>query len=384
MRARRLLICNYEYPPLGGGGGTCSRFLGIALAKAGHDVELVTAAYRDLPAREADQGLRIVRVPALRKQEGQSNPIEMMSFVASAAPRLLLRRRLPDAVISFHSIPSGLAAFPMSLLRGVPHIVLFRGGDVPGWLPGELEKMHALTLWLNRLIVYRAASALANSNGLRDLAQLAFPKKNIGVLPNGVDAERFRPPAEGRAGRTGPVRLFFAGRITTQKGVDTLLRALAEGAVRDLDWRMVIGGTGPQLGAYKELAGALGIAAKVEFVGWLSRERILAEYAAADALVFPSRYEGMPNVVLEAMACGLPIVGTRIAGTEELVREGENGFLVAPDDAVGLSRAIAEVVENAARRAEMGVRSRAIIEGGWSWEKRAEELGAEVERVARG
>lgn len=385
MPSRRILFCNYEFPPLGGGGGTCSKYLAGYLAAMGHRVEVVTAHHRGL-ARDVRAGnLRLRRLSALRRRRGQSNPLEMASYACAAFPYLLLRwARRPDVIVSFHSIPSGLPAWPLSMIWGVPHIVLFRGGDVPGWLPGELDGMHRRTLWLNRLIVYQAAAALANSDGLRDLAQPSFPRKEIGVLRNGVDLRAYRPPPGGRGGRTGPVRLIFAGRITTQKGIDTLLRALAGGALRPLDWVFDLVGDGPQLGEYLALAEKLGIGSRVVSHGWLGRSALRGLYQEADLLVFPSRYEGMPNVVLEAGATGLPTVATRIAGTEEIIVEGENGFLVEVDDEAGLAARIADLVTDERLRLRLGKGARRLAIDGWSWPGRARQLEAVIEEVLRG
>lgn len=380
MPARRILICNYEYPPLGGGGGTCSRAFARELLRLGHRVEVVTARFRGQPPDIQRGRFRLRRLPALRGKLGQSNPVEMMSYVASAVPYLLLRRGpRPDVAISFHSIPSGMAAWPLSVLRGVPHIVLFRGGDVPGWLPGELQLYHRATLWLNRLIVDQAALALANSDGLRDLAQKSFPRTRIGVLYNGVDPGTYKPPAEGRDARTGPVRLVFAGRITTQKGIDTMLDAL--GGLRALDWTLEIGGDGPEIPALSAQAERLGIADRVAFLGWLSREGVAELYRRGDVLIFPSRYEGMPNVVLEGIASGLPVVGTRIAGTEQIIEPEANGLMVEPDDVPALREAIRRLVEDRALRLRLGEEARRRAVETWSWKGRAKELEAKIESV---
>lgn len=384
MPPRRILFCNYEYPPLGGGGGTCCRYLGQELARRGHQVEVVTAHWGDLETDVREGNFRLRRLKGLRKLPGQSNPIEMMAYVATAVPYLLFRGGpKPDAIVSFHSIPSGLAAFPCSVLWGVPHIALFRGGDVPGWLPGELELYHKLTLWLNRMIVYQSAEALANSDGLRDLAQKSFPKKKVGVLYNGVDLHNFAPPAEGRAARTGPPRLLFAGRITTQKGIDTMLDALGSDRVRALPWRLDIAGDGPQLSEYQAQAARLGIGDRVVFHGWRERDEVKLLYQQADSLVFPSRYEGMPNVVLEALASGLPVIGTRIAGTEQLIEEGSNGFLIEVDDRAALEERLLILIGDSTRRRTMGEAARRFVEQHWSWQARAVELEGFIEGVVR-
>jgi glycosyltransferase involved in cell wall biosynthesis len=376
------LILNYEFPPIGGGGGTCSRYFARELARLGHEVEVVTSHWGKLPRVVKKGRFTLRRLRGLRRLPGQSNPVEMMAYVATAFPYLLLRGApKPDVMISFHSIPSGMPAFPLSMLWGVPHIVLFRGGDVPGWLPGELQLYHRATLWLNRLIVYQSAEALANSDGLRNLAQKSFPKKQVGVICNGIDLGSFCPPADNRSGRTGPVRLVFAGRITTQKGIETILDALAHEAMRGLDWHLDVAGDGPMLEEYRSRAEELGLSQRITWHGWLDRPEVRTLYGSADVLVFPSRYEGMPNVVLEALGCGLPVVGTRIAGTEELVQEGRNGFLVEVDDPGALADRVATLVRDGELRRRMGAEARRFVEERWSWTSRAKELEDIVERI---
>ncbi|MEQ8819232.1 MAG: glycosyltransferase family 4 protein [Sumerlaeia bacterium] len=381
MPKRHFLFCNYEYPPIGGGGSTMCQHMAKTLVGLGHTVEVVTAAFSDLPRFEDHGALTIRRVPALRKLAGQSNPKEMLSYAFSAAPRLLFRKGpLADIIVSFHSIPSGLVGWPVSRLRGIPHIVRFGGGDVPGWLPGDLERMHRLTLPINRAVVYSADAAIANSDGLRSLAQKAFPKKEIETTYNAVDTGFYRPAQGPRP--DGPVRLFFAGRMTSQKGMDTLLDALNFLKNRDLpEWRLDAAGEGPMLESFETRARDHGLADRVAFPRFLSRDKVLEGYQRADLFAFPSRYEGMPCVVLEAMACGLPIVGTRIMGTEQLVADNENGFLVPPDRPEELADVLAKVIADSALRARLGQKSRELAEAEWSWTRRAVDLSELAERV---
>ncbi|MBI1292940.1 glycosyltransferase [bacterium] len=374
-RPLRFLFCNYEYPPLGGGAGMVSKFLARELVARGHHVEVVTTWFPGLERRTVEGNLTITRLRSRRRKMGQSNPVEMISYVLTALPWVLLRlAKRPDVIMSYHSIPSGLVGFPLSILWRIPHIVQFHGGDVPGWLPGVLSTYHRCTLWLNRWVVYQAAAAVAVSDGLRDLAQPSFPKRQLGTLANGVDLEVFTPPPSGRAGRDGPPRLFFVGRVTVQKGVDVLLKALADPRVMALDWCLDLAGDGPQLAEYREQAAALGLTDRIVFHGWLTREQVRPLFDTADVLVLPSRYEGMPIVVLEAMGCGLPVIATDIPGTRELIADGETGLLVKPEDSADLAAALARLIGDPAERLRIGAQARTDAEARWSWAARAEEL----------
>ncbi|MCB2154415.1 glycosyltransferase family 4 protein [bacterium] len=373
---------NYEFPPIGGGSGTGSRYLARELVMLGHEVEVVTSWFRGLPKDYRQRSLRIRRLRTIRKMAGQCRPFEMISYVVVAFFYLLLRRGpKPDVIVSFHSIPSGMPALPLSILWRVPHIVLFRGGDVPGFLPQDLAKMHARTLWLNRAIVNQAKVAAANSAGLRRMASQAFPSKEIGVLANGVDSRVFTPP-EDRKGRDC-LTFIFAGRMTNQKGLNVLVRAVKAATEKrpGLKWRAVLIGEGPVREEIEALVSECGLTGKFEFPGWVERRRMAAHYQNADILVFPSRYEGMPNVVLEAMSAGLPVVGTHVAGTEELVKEELNGFLVEKDDIDALADRIGRLIDDEDLRLRMGAASRDQIEQFWSWTQRAEQL-AEMGEVA--
>jgi len=179
---------------------------------------------------------------------------------------------------------------------------------------------------------------LANSESLRTyLINEGIDSRTLAVIPNAVDLQRFARPREVEPGK---LTVLFIGRLTRQKGVDVLLRAARELSGR-IDARFVVVGDGPDRMQLQHLATEFGLR-NVEFTG--PSQRVPELLAEADVLVLPSRWEGMPNVVLEALAARCPVVGTDVVGTRDLIRDGENGLLVPPDDHGALSAAIERVL----------------------------------------
>ncbi len=189
------------------------------------------------------------------------------------------------------------------------------------------------------------------------------PAERLRVVRNGVDLERFRPPSRGarrlRDRPGGPVWLF-AGRGFARKGLDTALCALARSRVRDARLR-VAGGDPP--GPWQRLAKRLGVAQRVEFLGF--RRNLPALYAEADALLLPTRYDDFANVCLEAAAAGLPVVTSAANGAAELLR-GDAGWVVEDAEDAGAFAEALDALRDPARRRRLGEAGRAVAEAhGW-------------------
>jgi glycosyltransferase involved in cell wall biosynthesis len=331
---------------------------------------VVTAAFAGLPRRQAVDGFVLRRIPALRRHADHCSPLEMLAFMGSASLALPLMTGSwrPDACLAFFGIPCGPPAWLLRVLRGVPYIVSLRGGDVPGFQPYDLAGYHRLTAPLIRFLWRGAAHVVANSQGLASLARRSAGDTPIRVIPNGVDTDRFAPSAVSAPSDT--VRLCFVGRLVRQKGLDVLLDALAR--LVDRSWRLTLVGDGPERPKLVGQAVALGLAGRFRFVGWTDRDALPGLLAAHDLFVFPSRDEGMPNAVLEAMAAGLPVVATAIAGNEELVVDGQTGLLVPPGDPAALAQALVRLLDAPGLRGTYGRAGRDRVEREYSWKRVAE------------
>lgn len=360
----RILLMNSEYPPIGGGAGNASANIARELAALGQDIHVLTTSFRNLPHDEMIDGVHVLRVPSFRHRTDRSGAFEQSVFIIASLVGVLrlLRHWRPDVILAFFGVPAGVTAMVTWLLFKIPYVVSLRGGDVPGFRPYDFGTYHHLIAPLLRHVWKNARAVVANSIGLRAMALNFEPRYTIKIIPNGVNVDRYTPSA---TRNWNTPRLLFVGRFVHQKGLDLLLPAL--GQLTDLPWDFTAIGDGPQREALEAFAARLGIAERIHFLGWQRDGELEKHYRESNLFVLPSRHEGMPNVVLEAMASGLPVLATRIAGSEELILPGITGELVPPEDVPALVAALRQLMTDAGLRRRLGSAGRQRVEGAFNW-----------------
>lgn len=239
-------------------------------------------------------------------------------------------------------------------------------------------------LALARLTARPVDLFVANARALTDSIERVFgaPSSKIRVVHDGVDLERWsghHPADLSHVGIEKKDRVFFtAARLHPQKGIEDLIRAAAGILSSTSDLHFVVAGEGPSRQALTQLIEAKGIRGRFHLLGW--RDDIEALLARADLFVLPSRFEGLPNSVIEAMASGRATVATAVAGTPELIQEGSTGWLCPPDDPAALEAALQLALDSDLQAA--GKRARARAEQHFSMDACATAFAALYEEVA--
>lgn len=195
----------------------------------------------------------------------------------------------------------------------------------------------------------------------------------IRMLHHGTDVRRFAPRA-GADRRNGPLRIVSVGRLVSVKGQAVMIAAAEELRRRNLDIELTIVGGGPRRPALERRAERLGVSDRVSFTGALGNDEVLERYAEADLFCLPSFAEGLPFVLMEAMAMELPVVTTRIAGIPELVEDGESGFLVSPGRSDQLADAIERLAADPDLRRRMGEAGRSKVAAEFNLDESARAL----------
>jgi glycosyltransferase involved in cell wall biosynthesis len=372
----RVLILNYEYPPFGGGAGVATQALARGLASRGVRVDVITAGERDECRSEvlwdghaAEEGLlSLYRVKSSRTGIHQAGMGGALSYLRGALPlvRARLRDEHYDIVHVFFSLPTG-ALLPFLSLGDTPVIVSLRGSDVPGYDPCQrsLGRAHKALRPLTRWIWRRASRVVAVCESLGRLALRTDPGLRYSVIPNGVDLGRFRPSARARSRRPKKVRCLAVARLVERKGVADLIRAIS--SLERGRYELEIVGSGPDERRLKDLARQLGVSHEVIFAGSVDRAVIPSRYRDADIFALAPWEEAFGNVFAEALASGLPIVGSTVGGIPEVVEHGKNGFLVPPREPRALAAAIRHLADNPEIRVQMGRWNRAQAEANLSW-----------------
>jgi glycogen(starch) synthase len=185
------------------------------------------------------------------------------------------------------------------------------------------------------------------------------------VIHNGIEGNSFVPTGM----PTHSPRLLCLGRLHYQKGIDVALRAFTKVVPHFSNARLVIAGDGNERLALQKQTEQLGLSRAVEFTGWIAPDRVPTMIGSATILLMPSRWEGLPNVALQAGMMARPVIGTRVGGLPEIVDHERTGFLVEPDNAEALAEKIMLLLKDPEVAVQMGRAARAKVQSEFSWER---------------
>lgn len=359
----RILAFNYEYPPLGGGGGVVFQAMYDELAKR-HDVTIVTSGHGELPRIESRDGQEVHRVPVLgRDKLATASFSSMLSYVPASwrcGKRLLSEDRF-DIINTHFAVPTGPAPQVLSEYFRVPNVLSLHGGDI--YDPSKKMSPHRVPLVraVVRRLIARATRVVAQSNDTRDNARAYYrAQRLIDVIPLGIKTPA--PPLRDRAAvGIEPDRfvLITIGRIVARKGIDALLEVMRRlDDPRDL---LIVVGRGPLLPELQEKARALGVASRVRFTGRISEDEKWKLLAASDLYASTALHEGFGLVFLEGMHAGLPVVCHDSGGQRDFLEDGRTGGVVPLGDVERFADAVRRLKTDAALRARCSEFNRARV-----------------------
>lgn len=324
----KVLVLTHEYPPVGGGGGHVAQDIAGGLARRGHEIVVLTSHFDDLPKDEVVDGMRIIRVPALRRESFRASFLSMLAYIARglwACSRLLKEWR-PDVTHVHFAVPGGVLAWAFSRLTKIPYVLTAHLGDVPGGAPEKTDRWFRWILPLTYGIWRDAKQVVAVSEFTRGLA-LKHYDVDIQVIHNGVALDELAPD---EIVINEPPRIVFAGRFAEQKNPLQIVRSLA--SVKDLPWECVLIGDGYLGDEIEAEVHVHGMDERFIFPGWITPDEVQAWMKKSDILFMPSLSEGLPVVGVQSIAAGLAMLVSNIGGFVDLVDEDENGFLVNESD----------------------------------------------------
>lgn len=379
----RVLLLNYEFPPVGGGAGHATANIASGLVRLGVDAEVLTSRIEDEQDGALVDGVPVHRVQSWRVGVHDCGLRGAYTYVMAAALKLrrLRARRKYDIEHYFFSLPTGLLTLAPHGGPATPYIVSLRGSDVPGYDPfnTKVERLHTLMKPLTRRIWQRASRVVALSTALARTARRTAPGLDMEVIPNGIDARRFSPPDVRPPGKA--LRLITVARLLERKGIQTILEACAKPSVLPIELRIV--GTGPFETELRDMVKAYGLEDRVRFLGFVPNEELPDHYRRSDIFVLPSETESFGLVFAEAMSCGLPIAASNVGGIPETVRDGIDGLLCPPGDPLALRENILRLASSIETREEISHSQRERILERYTWDKIAARY-ADVYRAVLG
>ncbi len=357
---KKILVLNYEFPPLGGGASPVSYEIAKRLSETGeYDIDVVTMKYRGLAKyEEVNPHFRIHRVTCLRSKKEICHPWEQLSylFLAWFKCKELLKKNTYDICHTHFIIPTGVLALKLKKKFGLDYVITSHGSDVPGFNTDRFQLLHKFTGPFLRKICREVKHIISPSKYLKDLILSNISndlEDKIVVIPNGIDTNKFTPQEKKKY-------IFSSGRLLPRKGFQYLIQAVSD---EDIGYEVHIAGDGPMMSELKQLAEKS--KTKIVFHGWLNNNgkeyKDLLEQSAI--YVLASEKENASIALLEAMSAGCAMITTNISGCPETI--GEAGLLFKPHNFIELSQKIKNIIPELE---SFGIKAKQRCDDVFSWD----------------
>lgn len=336
-------MLNYEFPPIGG--GAANAHLSILKQYAQNPdlkIDVLTCApERGFYKNQFSENITIYKVGINKKDLHYWRKIEVLEWLIKARHhyRRLLENNNYNLVHAFFGFPTGWLCYRSA--DELPYIISLRGSDVPGQ-HARLQLDYKILSPVFRNIWENADAIVANSRGLKNRALKFLPSVLIETIPNGVDLRLFTP-AENKP-RDAKIKLLTVGRLSVTKRIEILIDAVRIFRDAGYNVHLTIVGGGLLQNRLKSIVAAAKLDDRIEITGRIEQENLLQIYRQNDIFVSATQQEGMSNAMLEAMACGLPIVTTACEGIEELI--ADNGIVVGQPNAQAIADSVKLIADN--------------------------------------
>jgi glycosyltransferase involved in cell wall biosynthesis len=326
----RILFCNYEYPPLGGGGGVINALLARTLA-TDHEVTVLTSRGGDKPAREVVDGVEVLRVPVLSRHDASAASLVSMACYLPMGwyeGRRAVQRKKYDIINTHFVVPTGPVGQSLAKFAGIPNVLSVHGGDLFDPSKAMSPHRHAVLRTIIRRLLNSADCVVGQSaNTIDNVHKYYLPDLPCENIPLGIQR-----PAKRNIGReelgfgADDLLLSTVGRLVGRKANDQLIHMVSQ--LGDERVRLIFIGDGPCRPTLEQLAAELGVSEQIYFAGFTPEAEKEALLQVSDLYVSTSQHEGFGLVYLEAMAAGLPVICYDFGGHTDFLEQGQTGAVV--------------------------------------------------------
>jgi len=338
-------MLNYEFPPLGGGGGVASYKLAKGFIKLGHQVDYITSSFQDLKEQEVVDGINVYRVKTIaRKDRASASFLSMLSydFFAIFKGISLCRNNDYEFINTQFAIPTGPVGLVLSKLFRIKNILSLHGGDI--YDPSKKSSPHKHWYWrkIVRFILNNCDVLVCqSSNTQKNTIKYFNPKKEIHIIPLPYEKFKFRKVSREKLGmKKDRFYLISIGRLVERKGFKYLIQAM-KSLPEEIELNLI--GDGPLEEDLKGLTKKLKVNSRVHFLGFVFEEKKFQYLDNSDLYILSSLHEGFGIVLQEAMQVGLPIVATNNGGQVDILEDEINALLVKPKSSGLLHQAILKI-----------------------------------------
>jgi L-malate glycosyltransferase len=361
----KILVFNYEYPPIGGGGGVICRDISEELANQGHKVTVITSFYQDLKPHEIINGVEVIRVKVLnRKKKDVASLPSMLSYVPSAikAAKHLLRNNKYDVINTHFAIPTGPVGQFISSRFKIPNVLSIHGGDIYDPSKGLSPHKTPLLKQTVKNVLKKADRVIAQSSDTKKNALEFYNlKRDIDIIPLGIKPNQFHKVD--RSSMELPddkIILITIGRLVKRKNIPELLEIFSF-IRKEIPSRLIIIGDGPEYSGLMEIVKQLDLSNDVRFTGRINDDEKFRLLSVSDVYVSTTMHEGFGIIFLEAMECGLPVVCYDKGGQVDFLKDGITGLLIKVDDKENFKKRLIELLNNKTLINKIGIENKSYV-----------------------